>query len=257
MPRSRRFRKNQDKPEWGKNNPQTKEKNRKMLIAIGIIAVAAVAISLFFVFGYGSLFPSPAVSPSPSATPTATPSPTPSSTPQPSATPANSPAAEYSANGTRILLETSMGNITIQLRDDKPKTSANFLNLTSLGLYDDTIFHRVIAGFMIQGGVIQRNDISNVADEIGNDNRNLNGTIAMANTGAANSASSSFFINVADNGATNPSFDSSYTVFGKVIGGMDVVMNISRVPVGNSPYIQGEVSAPLQDIKLIKAIVLP
>jgi cyclophilin family peptidyl-prolyl cis-trans isomerase len=253
MPRSRRFRKNQDKPEWGKNNPQTKAKNRKRLIVIGIIAVAAVAISLFFVFGYGSLFPSPAASPSPSAS--ETPSTTPLATPTPIATPATSPAGEYSANGTRVLLEMSMGNITIQLRDDKPVTSANFLNLTSLGLYDGTIFHRVIAGFVISGGVIQQ-DLPSIPDEIGNDNHNLNGTIAMGNTGA-NTATSSFFINVADNSILYSSFDTKYTVFGKVIGGMDVVMNISRVPVGDSPFVQDEVSAPLEDITLIKAMVLP
>ncbi len=138
MPRSRRFRKTQDKPEWGKNNPQNKERNRKALIAVGIIVVAAVAISVFVVLGYGSLFPSPAASPSPSPTvsvspsasvsPTATPTATPAPTPQPIATPATAPVGEYSANGTRILLQTSMGNITVQLRDDKPITAANFLN---------------------------------------------------------------------------------------------------------------------------------
>jgi cyclophilin family peptidyl-prolyl cis-trans isomerase len=237
MVRSRRFRKNKDKPEWGKDNPRNKERNRKALIVIGILAVAAVAISVFFVFFGGALFANPSSSPSVS--------------PSPSATPLTSPAGEYSANGTRVLLVTSMGNITIQLRDDKPITTANFLNLTGLGLYDNTIFHRVMAGFMIQGGAIVNATIPNIADEIGTDNHNYNTTIAMANTGEADSASSQFFINVADNNNLYDSFDTSYTVFGRVIDGMDVVMAISQVPT-DSTY-----NMPLQDVTLIKAEVLP
>jgi cyclophilin family peptidyl-prolyl cis-trans isomerase len=238
-----------------------------MLIAVGIIAVAAVAISLFFVFGYDRLFPSSTINPSPSstpsptasATPTATPSPTPSGTPQPSATPATSPAGEYSANGTRILLVTSMGNVTIQLRDDKPISSGNFLNLTQLGVYDGTIFHRVIANFMIQGGMNQSADISTISDEIGNDNHNVIGTIAMAKTSLPNSATSEFFINVADNSPIvypdGSTFDGTYTVFGKVIGGMDVVNAISHVTTTGSSGSPPDM--PLQNVTLIKAIVLP
>ena len=258
MPRSRRFRKNQDKPEWGKNNPQNKERNRKALIAVGIIAVAAVVISVFLVFGYGSLFPSPASSPSPSPSASVIPS----GTPAPTASPATSPVGEYSANGTRVLLETSMGDITIQLRDDKPITAANFVNLTRQGLYDGTTFHRVIAGFMIQGGVITQN-LASVPDEIGNDNQNVIGTIAMAKTNQPNSATSSFFINVANNGQNavdqaGTKFDSVYTVFGKVIGGMDVVNAIAKVPVGPNALMGGqENSGPLQTITITKVTVLP
>src|SRR3990170_651450 len=134
MVRSRRFRKNQDKPEWGKNNPQTKKRNRKALIATGFLAIIVVVISLFFVLGQ-SLFTNPSSSPSPSPS-SSSPSPSPSVSPSPGVTPLTSPAGEYSANGTRILLVTSMGNITIQLRDDKPITSGNFKNLTGRGLYD-------------------------------------------------------------------------------------------------------------------------
>jgi cyclophilin family peptidyl-prolyl cis-trans isomerase len=86
---------------------------------------------------------------------------------------------------------------------------------------------------------------------IGNDNVNYNGTIAMANTGQPNSASSQFFINVADNQNLYPSFDTSYTVFGQVIQGMNVVMAISNVPVNPST------DQPLQNVTLIKAEVLP
>ena len=168
-----------------------------------------------------------------------------------SATPLTSPAGEYSANGTQVLLITSMGNITIQMRDDKPITTQNFVNLVKQGFYDGTIFHRVIAGFMIQGGENQSVNVPSIPDEIGNDNVNYNGTIAMANTGQPNSASSQFFINVADNQNLYPSFDTSYTVFGQVIQGMNVVMAISKVPVNSST------DQPLQNVTLIKAEVLP
>ena len=263
MPRSRKSRnsKNQVKPEWGKNNPETKAKNKKMMIIAGVIAVAAVVLGAFLVLGT-SLFvvPSASPSPSPSATPLITPSPssstTISGTPTPTATPLTSPAGEYSANGVRILLETSMGNITIQLRNDKPITSGNFVNLTNHGIYDNTIFHRVMEGFMIQGGDptstgYGNSSIASISDEIGSDNHNYNGTIAMANTGQANSASSQFFINVADNNNRYSSFDTSYTVFGRVIQGMDVVMAISQVSVDANNN-----DKPLQNVTLIKAMVL-
>ncbi len=261
MPRSRRFRKNQDKPEWGKNNPQTKAKNRKMLMIFGALVIVIVVISAFVAFTPG-LFSGPAASPTPSLTitPTPTPTVTPYVTASPAPSPLTSPAGEYSADGTQIILVTSMGNITIQLRDDKLITSANFKSLVERGIYDDTIFHRVIAGFMIQGGQITDVEIPTINDEIGNDNRNVRGTIAMAKTSEANSASSSFFINTVDNG-NNPmdqegtKFDTVYTVFGKVIQGMDVVDAISNVAVTTNPI--GENSQPIQEVTLIKAIVLP
>jgi peptidylprolyl isomerase len=269
MPRSRRFRKNTDKPEWGKNNPQTKAKNKQYSLIFGVIIAAVVLVSALLVVG-GVFNAAPAPSPSPTATPTATPSgsasptvapsgsptATPVVTPQSVATPATSPAGEYSANGTRILIQTSMGNITIQLRDDKPVTTANFLNLTQRGYYDGTTFHRVISDFMIQGGVVQRTDLTRIPDEIGNDNHNYLGTVAMAN-GGPNTATSSFFINVANNNNRYDSFDTSYTVFGKVIGGMDVVNAIKSVQVTQSPYMPSEVSSPVQTITIIHVTVLP
>jgi peptidylprolyl isomerase len=152
----------------------------------------------------------------------------------------------------KVLLETSMGNITVQLQDDKPNTSGNFKNLVLEGKYDGTIFHRVIEGFMIQGGETSQ-PVPSIPDEIGSNNHNLNGTIAMANAGP-NTATSGFFINVADNSNLNSAFDTSYTVFGEVIDGMDVVMAISRVPVDN-PSSQSP--KPLQDVTLIRATLLP
>jgi cyclophilin family peptidyl-prolyl cis-trans isomerase len=255
MPRSRKFRKsqNQVKPEWGKNNPQTKAKNKKLMIYGGIIAIAVIVGASLLVMGQNGLFASPSSSPSPN--PSSSPTPAPSASPIPSATPLTSPVGEYSANGTRILLQTSMGDIIVQLRDDKPITTANFISLASRGLYDGTLFHRVISGFMIQGGIVYQN-LSPITDEIGNDNHNSIGTIAMANAGP-NTATSSFFINVNDNNNSPGFSDSSYAVFGKVIYGMDTVMKISNVPVTANPQMQNENSKPVQDITLIKATVLP
>jgi cyclophilin family peptidyl-prolyl cis-trans isomerase len=262
MPRSRRFRKNDDKPEWGKNNPQTKAKNKQYTLIFGVIIVAVVVVSALLVVG-GVFNAAPAASPSPSATPTATPSSSPTATPvvtpQPVATPATSPAGEYSTNGTRILFETSMGNITIQMRNDKPITTANFINITQSGLFDNTVFHRIMAGFMIQGGGVSGN-VPSISDEIGNDNQNNIGTIAMAKTSDPNSATSQFFINVANNGnnvidQAGTRFDTVYTVFGKVIGGMDVVNAIANVPVTANPYT-GENSQPVNAVTLIRATVL-
>jgi peptidylprolyl isomerase len=249
MPRSRRFRKKQNQKKFQHSKPPRKNRN-KLYLAIGIISVAAVVVAAaFFAFGQNGLFSAQSSNTSP------IPSVNPSTSPYPTATPLASPAGEYSANGTRVLLVTSMGNITVQLRDDKPITSANFINLTERGIYDNTIFHRVIAGFMIQGGDPTGTgygdpSIAVIPDEIGNDNVNYNGTIAMANTGQPNSASSQFFINVADNHDLYGSFDTSYTVFGQVIQGMDVVMAISHVAVDSS-------DRPLQNVTLIKAEVLP
>jgi cyclophilin family peptidyl-prolyl cis-trans isomerase len=152
-----------------------------------------------------------------------------------------------------------MGNITVQLRDDKPNTSGNFKKLVQEGKYDGTVFHRVIVDFMIQGGQIN-DTVATIPDEIGSNNSNVRGTIAMANTGQLDSANSQFFINVADNGgkvidSAGTKFDSKYTVFGTVIDGMDVADAISKVTVG--PNELGENSKPLTDIILIRATILP
>jgi peptidylprolyl isomerase len=156
----------------------------------------------------------------------------------------------------KILLQTSIGNITIQLRADKPITSGNFWNLVNQGKYDNTLFHRVMAGFMIQGGQIV-GSVSTIQDEIGADNHNVRGSLAMANTGAPNSASTQFFINLVDNGAASSTFDSSYTVFGNVISGMDVVDAIAQVPVVANPANPNEISSPVNAVTLISATVLP
>jgi cyclophilin family peptidyl-prolyl cis-trans isomerase len=171
----------------------------------------------------------------------------------------SSPLVGLSTKGPKVLLQTSLGEIMIQMCDDKPTTTQNFVKLVNQGLYDKTIFHRVIAGFMIQGGQINSN-IASIPDEIGKNNRNIRGTIAMAKTSAPNSATSQFFINVADNGDNvidyaGTKFDSVFAAFGTVVQGMDIVDAISKVLVGPNRYT-GENSQPLQAVTLIKAKML-
>lgn len=155
------------------------------------------------------------------------------------------------SNKNKVLLRTSIGDIVIQLRGDMPITTENFKNLVQQGKYDGTIFHRVIADFMIQGGQIN-SSWPNIQDEFSSNNHNVIGTIAMAKTKEPNSATSQFFINVANNGVHSATFDTTYSVFGEVIEGMNVVDAISKVPVVEEP-ITHEVSKPVQNVILIKA----
>ncbi len=141
----------------------------------------------------------------------------------------------------QILLETSQGSIELQLDADKaPVTVANFLNYVEQAHYDGVIFHRVIPGFMIQGGGftpdMQKLDTSApIKHESDNGLSNLRGTIAMARTQNPNSATAQFFINTVDNRRLDgmPGRP-GYTVFGRVTDGMDVVDAISKLPTGNS-----------------------
>ena len=148
----------------------------------------------------------------------------------------------------KVLLVTSMGNITLELYDDMPITAGNFKNLVRTGVYDGTIFHRVVPGFVIQGGDATSKGItvSTIPDELPNKHSNVRGSVAMAKTSAPNSATSQFFINLNDTNAAK--LDSNYSVFGEVTVGMDIVDAISQVPI--SPPNDGK---PLQDVTLIKA----
>jgi peptidylprolyl isomerase len=135
---------------------------------------------------------------------------------------------EYT-NGTKILLHTNMGEITLQLRNDMPITTNNFKNLVEKGIFNGTIFHRVIKGLMIQGGDPTGTgygdpSIPDIKDEFTRKNRNDRSTIAMANAGP-NTGSSQFFINVVNNNF----LDSKHPQFGKVAEGMDVVDAIVKV----------------------------
>jgi len=145
----------------------------------------------------------------------------------------------------KVVLITSMGNIVIKLRSDMPITTENFKNLVQQGKYDGTNFHRVIADFMIQGGAINAS-IPSIPDEFGNNNHNVRGTVAMAKTDQPNSATSQFFINVVNNSNRYSSFDSTYSVFGDVITGMDVVDAISNVATDSN-------GMPLQPVTIIAA----
>jgi len=132
---------------------------------------------------------------------------------------------------TAVTLHTSMGDVTIELFDAKmPITTENFRKLVEKKFYDGTIFHRVISGFMIQGGDPEGTGYGgpgySIKDELPTDNRNARGTISMANSGP-NTGGSQFFINVADNNRLDP----KHPAFGKVVSGMDVVDQISKVPV--------------------------
>lgn len=155
-----------------------------------------------------------------------------------------------------VVLKTNMGDIEIELFTDKtPKTAENFVKLAGEGFYNGTRFHRVVKSFMIQGGDPLSKDISKKTiwgtggpgykfdDEIVADLKNDYGTIAMANSGS-NTNGSQFFINVADNDFLN----GGYSVFGKVVNGMDIVEKISNVPVELNSA--GEMSSPVDEVVL-------
>lgn len=145
---------------------------------------------------------------------------------------------------TLVEFETSAGNFTVEVYADKaPKTVENFLAYVNAGFYNNTIFHRVISRFMIQGGGFER-DLTEkatrapIVNESNNGLLNQTGTIAMARTPDPDSATAQFFINLADNqflNYTSPEPDFiGYCVFGKVVSGMDVVHKIGTVPTGNA-----------------------
>jgi peptidylprolyl isomerase len=156
-----------------------------------------------------------------------------------------------SPTGAKILLETTMGNITIQLYNDMPITAGNFLNLTEHGIYDGTTFNRVVAGFVIQGGDATSKGIKvpPIPDELPNKHSNVAGAVAMAKTSQPNSATDQFFINLKDNALSPNNLDATYSVFGQVIAGMDVVYKIGQVPTNSNDN-------PIQNITIIRAIVV-
>ncbi len=149
---------------------------------------------------------------------------------------------------TRVLLVTSMGNFTIELYGDMPITSGNFENLVSVGAYDGTIFHRVVAGFVVQGGDVSAKgiDVATIENELPNKHSNVRGSVAMAKTSEPDSATSQFYINLVDNSA---GLDSNYVVFGRVVAGMDVVDAIGDVAVDAD-------DKPLEDVTLISASIV-
>ena len=200
-----------------------KSNNKKIMIIVALFAVAAVATVGYIMLGNNS---------------------------SSNISNANLPSTN------KVMLVTSMGNILIELRDDMPITTNNFKKLVQQGVYDLTVFHRVVNLpqnlVIIQGGDPNGNGIADdsipaIPDEFSENpenNKNKEGTIAMANTGAPNSGSSQFFIN----GAYNSHLDNKHPVFGEVIEGMDVIDAILDVETSGEPY-----NKPLEDVTLIKA----
>jgi cyclophilin family peptidyl-prolyl cis-trans isomerase len=169
------------------------------------------------------------------------------------------PAAAQKTAAPRVKLETSMGNIVLELDAQKaPKTVANFVQYVKDRHYDGTVFHRVIDGFMIQGGgftadMQQKPTRAPIQNEADNGLKNLPLTVAMARTMEPHSASAQFFINVADNRSLNhtqPTLNGwGYAVFGKVVAGADVVDKIRQVRTGNRGMFQDVPTTPVTIIK--------
>ena len=164
---------------------------------------------------------------------------------------------------TKVLLKTNKGDITLALDPAKaPKSVENFLQYVKSGHYDDTIFHRVINNFMIQGGGMtagmkQKPTGAEIENEANNGLKNELGTVAMARTSDPHSATAQFFINVNDNEFLNHTAQNAqgwgYAVFGKVTEGMDVVDTIRKVKTGNTGFHQ---DVPAEDVVIEKASVL-
>ena len=170
-------------------------------------------------------------------------------------------AAETPAAQPKVEFVTTMGKFVVQLDPARaPKTVANFLEYVKSGFYKGTIFHRVIPGFMVQGGgftanMQQKPTRPPIPLESQNGLRNLRGTIAMARTANPNSATAQFFVNVVDNASLDyPKPDGyGYAVFGKVISGMDVIDKIVAVPTQNEGMFQ---NVPVKPIVIEDAKVL-
>jgi peptidyl-prolyl cis-trans isomerase A (cyclophilin A)/peptidyl-prolyl cis-trans isomerase B (cyclophilin B) len=230
---------------------------RRALTAL-LLAVAAVVAPAFAADEPPASSPVPATTESvPPPPPPAEPAPVPPVPPAPPAPPAPPVPA-----GPRVLLKTSMGEITIELNAAKaPKSSANFIQYVKSGFYNGTIFHRVIPGFMVQGGgftkdMIQKPTRAPIENEGQNGLTNEPYTLAMARTNEPHSASSQFFINVNNNGFLNyPGRDGwGYAVFGKVVAGTEVVDKIKGVATGNRGPHQ---NVPQEPVILESAKLLP
>ncbi len=163
----------------------------------------------------------------------------------------------FGSNGAeRVMFETNKGNFVIELADNMPITTGNFVKLVNEGFYDGVIFHRVIPNFMIQGGDPEGTGMGGpgytIQDEFVEGSSNVRGTISMANTGQPNSGGSQFFINLVDNTFLDwdkEPFTSKHPAFGKVVEGVDVVDEIGGVGTGAG-------DKPLEDVVIVRAYVL-
>ena len=160
-----------------------------------------------------------------------------------------------------VEMETSAGTIHIELDEEKaPLSAQNFLDYVRKGLYDGTIFHRVIKGFMLQGGgfdadMQQKPTAAAIQNEANNGLKNKRYTLAMARTSAPHSATSQFFINTVDNGFLDFTAESAqgwgYAVFGRVVKGTEVVDAIEKVRTGNK---SGHTDVPLEAVTIVRAV---
>ena len=167
------------------------------------------------------------------------------------------------SNDPKVLFNTSEGDVVIELFQEKaPETVANFLAYVKSGFYDHTIFHRVISGFVVQGGGFTaqmqlKPTAKNIQNEAHNGLKNLRGTLAMARTGDPHSASSQFFINLSDNSFLDFTGKNQqgwgYAVFGKVTQGMSIVDKIADIPTGKT---KGHRDVPKQPVTIEKAELL-
>ncbi len=175
-------------------------------------------------------------------------------------------ASQAAFAGPKVEFKTTMGNFVVELDDAKaPKTTANFLNYVKSGFYNGTIFHRVIDGFMIQGGgftpdLVQKPTDAPVVSEANNGLKNNIYTIAMARTSDPDSATAQFFINVKDNpGLDFPNaMGNGYTVFGKVISGNQTIDAIRKVPtmVAPAPRMGRMADVPSKTVTIESATIL-
>lgn len=181
------------------------------------------------------------------------------------APPPASTSATPPAPGPKVLVHTSVGDITLELFPDKaPKSVANFLQYVREGFYDGTVFHRAINGYLVQGGLYTR-DLQPkrthpaIASEADNGLSNLRGTVAVARGADPNSGTAQFFINLVDNRRLDYAGNQSgltwgYAVFGRVVGGMDVVDKIAGLPTRGQGPFAADVPYPLPVIQSVRVI---
>lgn len=179
-------------------------------------------------------------------------------------------SASAFSSGLQVEIRTNLGNILLELYPDKaPKTVANFIQYVNEGFYKDTVFHRVIPGFMIQGGGFTRELAEKptrkpIENEAANALKNETGSIAMARTGDPHSATAQFFINLTNNDFLNYSAPTvrgyGYTVFGKIIKGENVITRISSLPTGaGGPFREDlpQEIALIQEIRILTPVDAP
>lgn len=172
------------------------------------------------------------------------------------------PLTVFAAEGAdpRVKIETTKGDMVVELNQEKaPKSTENFLRYVNDGFYNGTVFHRVIPGFMVQGGGftsdLQKKDTHEpIENEAKNGLKNDRGTIAMARTGDPHSATAQFYINSVDNDSLNQGRSGwGYAVFGEIVEGLEVIDEISKVKTGRQ---KGMGNVPVEAVKIVKVTLL-